>query len=186
MAQAETWVAVYAPQQAAQVGDGQVTLAAQKSGIRRYFVLVTAVLSRRVELTSRATRTSRGRAACARTERCGSPRTCAPGSTARCARNHQPLQWERRTTAPQALEQIAQVVRDHDLRHTESRKGSVFGVGTTVWGLNVDGERHEIRLEGLPADRAPGLTELDQAIQLAVAMGVGPGTRAALSASACT
>jgi hypothetical protein len=42
--------------------------------------------------------------------------------------------------------------------------------------MNVDGERHEIRLEGLPADRVPGLAELDQAIQLAVAMGVDPGT----------
>jgi hypothetical protein len=90
---------------------------------------------------------------------------------------HQQLQWERRTTAPQeALEAIAHVVREHDLLHTESQKGSTFGVGTTIWRMNIDGERHEIRLEGLPADRVPGLAELDQAIQLAVAMGVDPGT----------
>ena len=90
---------------------------------------------------------------------------------------HQPLRWERVTTAPaEALEAIARVVRDHDLLHTDSRKGSVFGVGTTIWRMNVDGEQHEIRLEGLPADRVPGLAELDQAIQLAVAMGVDPGT----------
>jgi hypothetical protein len=90
---------------------------------------------------------------------------------------HQPLRWEQRTTAPpQALEHIAEVVRNHDLLHAESRKGSVFGVGTTVWRMNLDGEQHEIRLEGLPADRVPGLAELDQAIQLAVAMGVDPGT----------
>ena len=90
---------------------------------------------------------------------------------------HQPLRWERVTTAPtHALEQITEVVRAHDLLHTESRKGSVFGVGTTIWRMNVDGEQHEIRLEGLPADRVPGLAELDQAIQLAVAMGVDPGT----------
>jgi hypothetical protein len=90
---------------------------------------------------------------------------------------HQPLQWERRTTAPQeALEAIAHVVREHDLLHTESQTGSTFGVGTTIWRMNIDGERHEIRLEGLPADRVPGLAELDQAIQLAVAMGVDPGT----------
>jgi hypothetical protein len=90
---------------------------------------------------------------------------------------HQPLRWERRTTAPpEALERIADVVRANDLLHTESQKGSVFGVGTTVWRMNVDGEEHEIRLEGLPAERVPGLTELDQAIQLAVAMGVDPGT----------
>ena len=90
---------------------------------------------------------------------------------------HQPLRWERVTTAPaEALEAIAHVVRDHDLMHTDSQKGSVFGVGTTIWRMNVDGEQHEIRLEGLPADRVPGLAELDQAIQLAVAMGVDPGT----------
>jgi hypothetical protein len=90
---------------------------------------------------------------------------------------HQPLRWERRTTAPpEALERIADVVRANDLLHSESQKGSVFGVGTTVWRMNVDGEQHEIRLEGLPADRVPGLAELDQAIQLAVAMGVDPGT----------
>jgi hypothetical protein len=90
---------------------------------------------------------------------------------------HQPLRWERVTTAPaEALEAIAHVVRDHDLLHTDSQKGSVFGVGTTIWRMNVDGEQHEIRLEGLPADRVPGLAELDQAIQLAVAMGVDPGT----------
>ena len=90
---------------------------------------------------------------------------------------HQPLRWERVTTAPaEALEAIAHVVRDHDLMHTDSQKGSVFGVGTTIWRMNIDGERHEIRLEGVPADRVPGLAELDQAIQLAVAMGVDPGT----------
>jgi len=89
---------------------------------------------------------------------------------------HQPLRWQRVTTAPpEALEAIAHVVRDHDLLHTESRKGSVFGVGTTIWRMNVDGAQHEIRLDGLPADRVPGLAELDQAIQLAVAMGVDPG-----------
>ncbi len=90
---------------------------------------------------------------------------------------HQPLRWERRTTAPpEALEQIVQVVRDHDLLHSESRTGSVFGVGTTIWRIHVDGAEHEIRLQGLPADRVPGLAELDRAIQLAVAMGVDPGT----------
>jgi hypothetical protein len=90
---------------------------------------------------------------------------------------HQPRQWERLTTAPpQALEHIVRVVRDHDLLHTESRTGSVFGAGTTVWRISLDGEQHEIRVEGLPADRVPGLAELDQAIQLAVAMGVDPGT----------
>jgi hypothetical protein len=90
---------------------------------------------------------------------------------------HQPVRWQRVTTAPpEALEAITHVVRDHDLLHAESRKGSVFGVGTTIWRVNVDGAQHEIRLEGLPADRVPGLAELDQAIQLAVAMGVDPGT----------
>jgi hypothetical protein len=91
---------------------------------------------------------------------------------------HQPLRWERVTTAPpEALEAIAHVVREHDLLHTESpQTGQVFGVATTTWRLNVDGHEHEIRLEGLPADRVPGLAELDQAIQLAVAMGVDPGT----------
>jgi hypothetical protein len=91
---------------------------------------------------------------------------------------HQPLQWERRTTVPpQALEAIADVVRSHDLLHTPTpQTGQVFGVGTTVWRMSLDGEQHEIRVEGLPADRVPGLAELDQAIQLAVAMGVDPGT----------
>jgi hypothetical protein len=90
---------------------------------------------------------------------------------------HQPLQWERVTTAPpEALETIEHVVREHDLLHTKSQTGSVFGVGTTIWRMNIDGERHEFRLEGLPADRVPGLAQLDQAIQLAVAMGVDPGT----------
>ena len=87
---------------------------------------------------------------------------------------HQPLQWEQVTTAPpQALEHIAQVIRDHDLLHTESRQGSVIGVGTTIFRI---GDQHEIRLDHLPADKVPGLAELDQAIQLAVAMGVDPGT----------
>jgi hypothetical protein len=91
---------------------------------------------------------------------------------------HQPLRWERRTTAPpQALEAIADVVRAHDLLHTPTpQTGQVFGAGTTVWRMSLDGEQHEIRVEGLPADRVPGLAELDQAIQLAVAMGVDPGT----------
>ncbi len=91
---------------------------------------------------------------------------------------HQPLQWERRTTAPpQALDAIADVVRAHDLLHTPTpQTGQVFGAGTTVWRMSLDGEQHEIRVEGLPADRVPGLAELDQAIQIAVAMGVDPGT----------
>jgi hypothetical protein len=88
----------------------------------------------------------------------------------------QPLQWQRVTTAPpEALEQIAAVVREHDLLHAQPAAGTVFGVGTTVWRIALDGEHHEIRLEQLPADRVPGLAELDQAVQLAVAMGVDPG-----------
>jgi hypothetical protein len=91
---------------------------------------------------------------------------------------HQPLQWERRTTAPpEALARIADVVRANDLLHTSSpQTGSVIGVGTTVWRIALDGESHEIRVEHLPADRVHGLAELDQAVQLAVAMGVDPGT----------
>jgi hypothetical protein len=91
---------------------------------------------------------------------------------------HQPLRWEQRTTAPpEALERIADVVRANGLLQTPSpQTGSVIGVGTTVWRIALDGEQHEIRLEHLPADRVPGLAELDQAIQLAVAMGVDPGT----------
>jgi len=85
-----------------------------------------------------------------------------------------PPRWERVTTAPpQALEHIAQVIRDHDLLHTESQQGAVIGVGTTIFRI---GDEHEIRLDHLPADKVPGLAELDQAIQLAVAMGVDPGT----------
>jgi hypothetical protein len=91
---------------------------------------------------------------------------------------HQPLRWERRTTAPpEALEQIAHVVREHGLLETPSpQTGSVIGVGTSVFRIALDGDEHEIRLEHLPADRVPGLAQLDQAIQIAVAMGVDPGT----------
>jgi hypothetical protein len=90
----------------------------------------------------------------------------------------QPLRWEKRTTAPpQALEQIADVVRANALLRTPSpQTGSVMGVGTTVWRIALDGQEHEIRVEHLPADRVPGLAQLDQAIQIAVAMGVDPGT----------
>ena len=90
---------------------------------------------------------------------------------------HQPLRWELRTTAPpEALARIREVVREHGLLHAERlHRGSVIGVGTTVWRIALDGERNEIRLEHLPADRVPGLAELDEAVQLAVAMGVDAG-----------
>jgi hypothetical protein len=101
-------------------------------------------------------------------------RTWTEGGQVR--QEHQPLQWQRVTTAPaEALERIAAVVREHDLLHTRPEAGSVVGVGTTVWRIALDGEQHEIHLSQQPADRVPGLAELDQAVQLAVAMGVEAG-----------
>jgi hypothetical protein len=44
-----------------------------------------------------------------------------------------------------------------------------------VWSFDVDGSTAELRLEGVPADRVPGVVELDRAVQLAVAMGLDPG-----------
>ena len=89
------------------------------------------------------------------------------------------LRWEQVTTAPrEALEQIEAVVRDHGLLDAEPPApsgGTITGVGTVVWTFCVDGRRHELRLEGVPAERVPGVVELDRAVQLAVAMGLDPG-----------
>lgn len=90
------------------------------------------------------------------------------------------LRWERVTTAPrEALEQIEAVVREHgllDARPPAPSGRTIIGVGTVVWTIDVDGRRAELRLEGVPADRVPGVGELDQAVQLAVAMGLDAGS----------
>ena len=89
------------------------------------------------------------------------------------------VRWEHVTDAPaEALEQIVAVVREHDLMDAAPPApsgGTITGVGTVVWTMCIDGRRSELRLEGVPSDRVPGVTELDRAVQLAVAMGLDPG-----------
>ena len=62
-----------------------------------------------------------------------------------------------------------------DARPPAPSGGTITGVGTVVWTMCVDGRQSELRLEGVPSDRVPGVTELDRAVQLAVAMGLDPG-----------
>ena len=89
------------------------------------------------------------------------------------------VRWERVTTAPpEALEQIASVVRSFgllDAAPPAPSGGTITGVGTVVWTFDIDGRTAELRLEGVPAERVPGAVELDRAVQLAVAMGLDAG-----------
>lgn len=89
------------------------------------------------------------------------------------------VRWEQVTTAPpEALEQIAAVVREHGLLDASPPApsgGTITGVGTVVWRMQIDGRSGELRLEGVPSDRVPGAVELDRAVQLAVAMGLDQG-----------
>jgi hypothetical protein len=107
----------------------------------------------------------------------GDLRTWIEGGQVRQERGE--VRWERVTTAPpEALEQIASVVRSFgllDAAPPAPSGGTITGVGTVVWTLCVDGRRSELRLEGVPAVRVPGVVELDRAVQLAVAMGLDPG-----------
>lgn len=107
----------------------------------------------------------------------GDLRTWIEGGQVRQERGE--VRWERVTTAPpEALEQIASVVRSFgllDAAPPAPSGGTITGVGTVVWTLCVDGRRSELRLEGVPAERVPGVVELDRAVQLAVAMGLDPG-----------
>lgn len=90
---------------------------------------------------------------------------------------HRPLAWEHVTTAPpEALAAIQAVIDRFELLSAAPPAGAttVFGAGVTVWRLvGADGV-HEIRLDNVPPDAVPGLRELDEAVQLAVAMGVSP------------
>lgn len=90
---------------------------------------------------------------------------------------HQPLQWQRVTTAPdEPLEGIQAIIRRYDLMSAEPppTATTTFGAGITTWRLGLDGDTHEIRLENVAIDAVPGLRELDEMVQLAVAAGLSP------------
>ena len=107
----------------------------------------------------------------------GDIRTWVEGGQVRQERGD--VRWEQVTTAPsEALEQIVSVVRSFgllDAAPPAPSGGTISGVGTVVWSFDIDGRQVELRLEGVPAERVPGVVELDQAVQLAVAMGLEPG-----------
>jgi hypothetical protein len=86
---------------------------------------------------------------------------------------HVELEWRLVTTAPpDAVADIEAVIERFDLASAAAPSApTVIGAGLTVWRL---GGGHEIRLDNVPADTVPGLRELDQAVQLAVAKGVAP------------